>query len=204
MLIAGDTIAVIGYSYEHGGTEVGLFNVDAAGKLSYQSTYHLRSDDYYSSRNYASRLIGNKLIFYISVCACRDLENPLDGFPAVASGTRARQMTSFNPSRRQLTSIVLKEICYQLLALRCTLLRPATWPAVVSTARRLSLLDHRAMCSTFRLTPFTFGPRPGTSRKNVRRPSLFACLSTALDQLLCASRAVRSISFRFCRVTIST
>jgi hypothetical protein len=64
MLVSDDTIVVIGYSYERGGTEVGLFNIDAKGQLSYRSTYHLRSNDYYSSRNYASRLIGNKLIFY--------------------------------------------------------------------------------------------------------------------------------------------
>ncbi|MBX3243341.1 MAG: beta-propeller domain-containing protein [Acidobacteria bacterium] len=64
MLISGDTIAVIGYSYARGGTEVGLFTIDQAGELAYGSTYHLRSNDYYSSRNYASRLIGNKLIFY--------------------------------------------------------------------------------------------------------------------------------------------
>jgi uncharacterized secreted protein with C-terminal beta-propeller domain len=36
MLIAGDTIAVIGYSYSRGGTEVNLFQVDAAGVLSYK------------------------------------------------------------------------------------------------------------------------------------------------------------------------
>jgi Beta propeller domain len=64
MLIAGNTIAVIGYSYERGGTEIGLFNIDANGGLSYRATHHLRSNDYYSSRNYASRLIGSKLIFY--------------------------------------------------------------------------------------------------------------------------------------------
>src|SRR5256714_2093921 len=64
MLVSEDTVVVIGYSYERGGTEVGLFNIDRTGNLSYRSTYHLRSNDYYSSRNYASRLIGSKLIFY--------------------------------------------------------------------------------------------------------------------------------------------
>src|ERR1051326_2284088 len=58
MLVSEDTVVVIGYSYERGGTEVGLFNIDRSGNLSYRSTYHLRSNDYYSSRNYASRLIG--------------------------------------------------------------------------------------------------------------------------------------------------
>lgn len=64
MLIAGDTIAVIGYSYERGGTEIGLFDIDGDGRLAYRATYQLRSNDYYSSRNYASRLIGQTLIFY--------------------------------------------------------------------------------------------------------------------------------------------
>ncbi|HEX7295337.1 MAG TPA: beta-propeller domain-containing protein, partial [Pyrinomonadaceae bacterium] len=44
MLVSGDTIVVIGYSYQRGGTEVGLFNIDPAGQRSYRSTYHLRSN----------------------------------------------------------------------------------------------------------------------------------------------------------------
>ena len=64
MLVSGDTIVVIGYSYARGGTEINLFNIESDGRLDYRSTYHLRSNDYYSSRNYASRLIGSKLIFY--------------------------------------------------------------------------------------------------------------------------------------------
>lgn len=64
MLIWRNTIAVIGYSYARGGTELALFDLSDAGQLSYRATYHLRSNDYYSSRNYASRLIGSKLVFY--------------------------------------------------------------------------------------------------------------------------------------------
>lgn len=64
MLVSGDTIVVIGYSYARGGTEVGLFEISRAGALAYKATYHLRSNDYYSSRNYASRLVGTKLVFY--------------------------------------------------------------------------------------------------------------------------------------------
>ena len=64
MLVSGNSVVVIGYSYERGGTEVGLFNITDTGELTYRFTYHLRSYDYYSSRNYASRLIGSKLIFY--------------------------------------------------------------------------------------------------------------------------------------------
>ena len=83
MLVSEDTVVVIGYSYERGGTEVGLFNIDRAGNLSYRSTYHLRSNDYYSSRNYASRLIGNKLIFYTPLYMNPYVEDPTVAFPAV-------------------------------------------------------------------------------------------------------------------------
>jgi beta propeller domain-containing protein len=83
MLVSGDTIAVIGYSYSRGGTEVNLFQIDAAGMLSYKSTYHLRSNDYYSSRNYASRLIGSKLIFYSPLYINPGMEDPYQSFPAV-------------------------------------------------------------------------------------------------------------------------
>ena len=64
MLISGDTVIVIGYSYARGGTEIGLFDISRNGELGHRATYHLRSNDYYSSRNYASRLIGTKLVFY--------------------------------------------------------------------------------------------------------------------------------------------
>ncbi|HZN07680.1 MAG TPA: beta-propeller domain-containing protein [Pyrinomonadaceae bacterium] len=83
MLVSGDTVVVIGYSYERGGTEVGLFNITDSGQLSYRSTYHLRSNDYYSSRNYASRLIGNKLIFYAPLYLYPGAEDPFSSFPAV-------------------------------------------------------------------------------------------------------------------------
>lgn len=65
MLIDGDTIVVVGYSYARSATEVGVFGIDAQGQLSYRDTYFLRSNDYYSSRNYASRLIGDQLVFYM-------------------------------------------------------------------------------------------------------------------------------------------
>ena len=83
MLISGDTIAVIGYSYARGGTEIGLFRISSAGELAYQATYHLRSNDYYSSRNYASRLIGSKLVFYTPLYLNPWGGNPYDALPAM-------------------------------------------------------------------------------------------------------------------------
>jgi hypothetical protein len=76
MLLWGNTVAVIGYSYARGGTEIGLFEISRSGQLTHKSTHHLRSNDYYSSRNYASRLIGSKLVFYTPLYL-----NPWGGLP---------------------------------------------------------------------------------------------------------------------------
>ena len=59
------TVVVVGFSYEHEATEIGLFRIAADGTLSHHETHLLRSNDYYSSRNYASRLVGDTLIFYM-------------------------------------------------------------------------------------------------------------------------------------------
>jgi hypothetical protein len=64
LLIHERTVVVVGYSYARGGTEIGLFDLGDDGSLAYRATHHLKSHDYYSSRNYASRLIGSKLVFY--------------------------------------------------------------------------------------------------------------------------------------------
>jgi hypothetical protein len=82
MLIRGDTVIVIGYSYARGGSEIGLFDLDGAGRLTHRATYHLRSNDYYSSRNYASRLIGDKLIFYTPLYL-NLYGDPFASFPAL-------------------------------------------------------------------------------------------------------------------------
>ena len=57
MLVANNTVVIIGYSYQRGAEEVGLFDISSDGRLAYRSTYHLRSNDYYSSRNYAGKIM---------------------------------------------------------------------------------------------------------------------------------------------------
>ncbi|HSL53007.1 MAG TPA: beta-propeller domain-containing protein [Pyrinomonadaceae bacterium] len=103
MLVSDNTVVVIGYSYERGGTEVGLFAINSDGRLAYRSTYHLRSNDYYSSRNYASRLIGNKLIFYAPQFFYAGHEDPLQAFPAVRKwhkGATASEFQRIVPATR--------------------------------------------------------------------------------------------------------
>jgi len=83
LLVSGNRVVVIGYSYERGGTEVGVFDIDDAGRLSYRGTWHLRSNDYYSSRNYASRLVGSTLIFYTPLAVDVAEDGGLDWLPAL-------------------------------------------------------------------------------------------------------------------------
>ena len=103
MLLAGNTIAVIGYSYARGGTEVGLFDISRAGHLAHKGTYHLRSNDYYSSRNYASRLIGTKLVFYSPLYLNPFSTDPYAQFPAMRkwrSGVTAADFKRIAPATR--------------------------------------------------------------------------------------------------------
>ena len=84
MLISGDRVVVIGYSYARGGTEVNRFRLSPDGHLRFEDAYHLRSNDYYSSRNYASRLIGNRLVYYTPLYLGWSESDPFGGFPAVS------------------------------------------------------------------------------------------------------------------------
>ncbi|RJY08790.1 beta-propeller domain-containing protein [Aurantiacibacter aquimixticola] len=67
MLVRGDQVIVVGYSYGDFGTEINRFRLGRDGSLTYRDTHYLRSGDYYSSSNYASRMIGDELIFYAPV-----------------------------------------------------------------------------------------------------------------------------------------
>ncbi|HEX8163858.1 MAG TPA: beta-propeller domain-containing protein [Pyrinomonadaceae bacterium] len=95
MLVSQDTVVVVGYSYERGGTEIGLFDIDRAGRLAYRATYHLRSNDYYSSRNYSSRLIGDKLIFYTPLYLNVGQEDVSASFPALRKWHKGAKDTEF-------------------------------------------------------------------------------------------------------------
>ena len=94
LLISGNTVIVIGYSYQRGGTEIGLFNIDN-GKLEHRSTYHLRSNDYFSSRNYASRVVRGKLIFYAPLYLFAG-EDPAENFPALRKWRKGVTDKDFN------------------------------------------------------------------------------------------------------------
>lgn len=80
MLVADGWVVVIGYSYERETSEINRFRLDRRGRLTFVDSHRLTANDYYSSRNYASRLIGNRLVLY-SPMSVEDDNNPLASAP---------------------------------------------------------------------------------------------------------------------------
>jgi hypothetical protein len=104
MLISGDWVVVVGYSYRRGGTQISRFRLAADGGLSFQDSYHFRSSDYYSAENYATRLVGNRLYFYAPLDLGHEdgeSSSPLDRLPAIR---RWRSGNEFEPFRRVTTA----------------------------------------------------------------------------------------------------
>jgi hypothetical protein len=64
MLVFGERILVTGYSYDEEETELALFRLDPSGRLAREGVFRLSSNDYYSSHNYATRLIDDTLVVY--------------------------------------------------------------------------------------------------------------------------------------------
>ena len=81
MLVSGDWVVVVGYSYSRGGTEINRFRLSPDGRLTFVDAHQLRSNDYYNAENYASRLIGNRLIFYTPLFLRYD--NPTGSLPGI-------------------------------------------------------------------------------------------------------------------------
>ena len=92
MLVHGDDVLVLGYGYERRATEVNRFHLDADARLTYRDTILLRSGDYYSSRNYATRVVGHHLVLY----------TPVPLFEYTYENSQARQRPSV-PATRTLT-----------------------------------------------------------------------------------------------------
>jgi len=95
MLLGNGRVVVVGYSYARGGTEIGLFDLDARGGLHYRATYQLRSNDYYSARNYASRLIGDRLVFYTPLYINAYRLDPEEFMPALRQWRGAGKPSAF-------------------------------------------------------------------------------------------------------------
>jgi hypothetical protein len=99
MLLSGDRVIVVGYSYARGGTEINRFRLDPAGRLRFEDAWHLKSNDYYSSRNYASRLIGTRLVFYTPLYLGWN-QDPLEALPGLRKWEPGQSRGRFRPIAR--------------------------------------------------------------------------------------------------------
>lgn len=97
MLVAEGRVVVIGYSYRRRTTDINRFRISEDGQLNFEDAYQVRADDYYSSRNYASRLIGSELIFYSGRHFPWWAAEPLEILPAIRRSSASRSGRGFKP-----------------------------------------------------------------------------------------------------------
>jgi hypothetical protein len=91
MLTFGRRIVVTGYSYGKSATEFTVLNIGASGRLTREETYYISSNDYYDIENYASRIIGDKLVIYSPLdLSAIDPDSPLD-WPLVRRWTSTNE-----------------------------------------------------------------------------------------------------------------
>lgn len=64
MLVHGRRILVTAYSYRDQASEISVFDMGEDGRLTRSGRFLLSSEDYYSTENYATRLVGDNLVFY--------------------------------------------------------------------------------------------------------------------------------------------
>ncbi|MBL8393610.1 MAG: beta-propeller domain-containing protein [Candidatus Accumulibacter sp.] len=180
MLISGSTIVVIGYSYARGGTEVGVFDISHSGQLAYPASCRLRSNDYHSSRNYASRLIGSKLMFYSSH-ALDPWGDPYAAFPVCAAGGQGRCRKTSGGSHRRRASIAATSCSTPSPVSHCTVSPSASWHSRRSTARAAPCSVRRGASFLSRRTRCSCGPprRNAACRPLHRYPRSSAFRSTA-------------------------
>lgn len=67
MLVLGSRILVTAYNYRETASEITVFRIDEAGRFTREGRFLLSSNDYYSTANYASRLVGDRLVLYAPV-----------------------------------------------------------------------------------------------------------------------------------------
>lgn len=64
MLVLGDRVLVTAYNYKENASEITVLRLSPEGKLRREGRFLLSSNDYYSTENYATRLVGDSLVFY--------------------------------------------------------------------------------------------------------------------------------------------
>lgn len=105
MLLHKGMVIVIGYSYGEDGTEISRFNLSDDGALTYRDTHYLSSWDYYSSSNYASRLVDGTFYTYTPTPLETDWRETLPFLERrLPDGSRKRIGTTLKPSDMGMTA----------------------------------------------------------------------------------------------------
>jgi hypothetical protein len=65
ILSHGNTIILLGYSYDIGASLIRMFEIDRDGAFSVGRSYFFTSSDYFDPENYATRLVDGHLVFYM-------------------------------------------------------------------------------------------------------------------------------------------
>lgn len=64
ILLTGRRVLVTGFNYGEQATQFSVFALNETGKFTAEGTFFLSSQDYYDTDNYATRLVGDKLVIY--------------------------------------------------------------------------------------------------------------------------------------------
>ena len=64
MLVHENRILITAYNYGEQASEITVVRIDSDGRLHREGRYLISSNDYYSTENYATRLVGNELVLY--------------------------------------------------------------------------------------------------------------------------------------------
>lgn len=94
LLIHDNSLIVTGYNYAENASEINVISINDAGELDFQARYFLESEDYYSFRNYASRLVRGQFVVYtpVDISAREALK-----IPRIRSWTAAAGFSEWTP-----------------------------------------------------------------------------------------------------------
>ena len=97
LLIAENKLVVTGFNYDDSTTEISVFEISDAGVFTHLTTYFITSEDYYSSDNYATRMVDGHLVIYTPLYMVEyDVDEGII-FPLYRQQTRDGQETFWQP-----------------------------------------------------------------------------------------------------------
>lgn len=97
LLVYGMQLVVTGYSYRDSATVITVLSINESGVFTLEARYQLESRDYYSSHNYASRLVHGQLLIYTPLnLLSSNINEPLQ-IPRIRRWTSQNGYTEWHP-----------------------------------------------------------------------------------------------------------